>query len=63
MTNAIHKLKWNEVETEILKRTLAERKLELKSPITQIQNSRKNLTNRMNQTEHRIPGCKDKEED
>lgn len=37
--------------------------MELKSPVAQLENSKENLTNRMNYTEDRIPGLKDKVED
>lgn len=38
-------------------------KMELKNPVTQLENSKKNFTNRMNYTEDRIPVLKDKVED
>lgn len=49
-------------EIETLKSTQAEMKLELKHPTIQLENSKENITCRMDQVENRIPGLKDKAE-
>lgn len=50
-------------EIATLKRTQAEKKMGLKNPVVQLENSKEGLTSEENQAEDRIPCFKDKIED
>lgn len=64
LTKRIQGLK-TEFSKEIgtFKKTQTEMRMELKNPITLLENPNKSLTSRMNQVEDRISGLKDKAED
>ena len=47
-------------DIEALKRNQTEMKMELKSPVNQLENSRESPTSRMNKTDDRTSGLKDK---
>lgn len=50
-------------DIEALERNQTEMKMELKCPVNQLETSRESLTSRMNETDDRTSGLKDKEED